>query len=100
MQNKGRTRVDNLCLWAGVARSSWFYHAHPGDRGIKPSTHTMVGNCGLVENHLVVDQMRAVLSMDYCVYGYRKMTEELKEMEYRINRGESIPVNEGKPLVK
>lgn len=100
MQYKGRTRVDHLCLWAGVARSSWFYQAHPGDRGIKPSTHTMVGNCGLVENHLVVDQMRSVLSMDYCVYGYRKMTEELKEMEYRINRGESIPVNEGKPLVK
>lgn len=82
---KRRTSVDNLCRWAEIAKSSLFYHAHPGPRGIKPSTHTIVGDCGLVENNLVVDQMRAVLSMDYCVYGYRKMTEELRDMEYRIN---------------
>jgi putative transposase len=39
----------------------------------------------LVTNDLVVDQIRAILSMDYCVYGYRKMTVELRDMEYQIN---------------
>ncbi len=24
-------------------------------------------------------------SIDYCVYGYRKITEELRDMEYEIN---------------
>lgn len=52
---------------------------------MKPSTHTVIANCGWVENSLVVDQIRAVLSMDYCVYGYRKMTAELRDLEYRIN---------------
>ena len=85
VQYKCKINVDDLCQWAGVAKSSLYYHAHPGPRGMKLSTHTIVGSCGLVDNSLVVDQIRAVLSMDYCVYGYRKMTEELRDMEYLIN---------------
>lgn len=85
MQFKGRISMSTLCQWGEVARSSAYYHAHPGPRGIKASTHTIIGNCGLVQNSLVVDQIRAVLSMDYCAYGYRKMTAELRDMEYLIN---------------
>jgi transposase InsO family protein len=55
---------------------------------MKPSTHTIVGRgeCeGIVENADVVDQIRVVLSQDYCVYGYHAMTRELRGMEYVIN---------------
>jgi len=86
IQYKSKTSVGLLCQWAGVAKSSLYYIAHPGSRGIVASTHTMVGGSGLVENSLVIDQMRAILTMDYCVYGYRKMTEALRDMEYLINR--------------
>jgi putative transposase len=82
---KDKASVDKLCQSAGLARSSLYYQSHPGTRGIRASTHTPIGNCGLVTNDLVVDQIRAILSMDYCVYGYRKMTEELRDMEYEIN---------------
>ncbi len=82
---KDKTSIDKLCRWADVAKSSLYYHAHPGSRGMKASTRTVIGNCGFVENSLVVDQIRAVLSMDYCIYGYRKMTAELRELEYYIN---------------
>lgn len=82
---KSKTSIDNLCQWAGIGKSGLYYQAHPGPRGIKPSTHTVIGGCGVVENSLVVDQIRAVLAMDYCVYGYRKMTVELRELEYQIN---------------
>lgn len=82
---KYRTGIDNLCRWADVAKSSLYYRAHPGPRGMKASTHTLIGDCGIVENNLVVDQMRAVLTMEYCVYGYRKMTEELRDLQYQIN---------------
>lgn len=82
---KGKTAVGRLCQWAGVAKSSLYYKAHPGSRGISASTHTIVGSCGLVDNSLVVNQIRATLSMDYCVYGYRKMTEALRDLEYLIN---------------
>lgn len=85
-QYKSKACVGDLCQWAEVSRSSFYYHVHPGPRGTKPSTHTMIGGCALVENSLIVDQIRVIVSMDYCVYGYRKVTEELRDMEYHINR--------------
>lgn len=85
MRYKDKISIGMLCRWADVAKSSLYYHAHPGYRGMKASTHTVIGNCGFVENSLVVDQIRAVLSMDYCIYGYRKITKELRELEYYIN---------------
>lgn len=84
-QYKSKTSVDHLCQWAEVPKSSLYYAPHPGPRGMRASTHTIVGGSGLVENSLVTDQIRAILSMDYCVYGYRKMTEELRDLEYLIS---------------
>ena len=68
MRYKDKISIGKLCSWADVAKSSLYYHAHPGYRGMRASTHTVIGNCGFVENSLVVDQIRAVLSMDYCIY--------------------------------
>jgi len=79
VQFSQKATVQELCRWAEVPRSSFHYKAHPGPRGMKPSTHTLTGS-GLVENHLVVEQIRAILHMDYCVYGYGVMTRELKSM--------------------
>lgn len=84
-QYKDKASVEKLCLWADVAQSSLYYHALTGHKGIRPGTHTMTASFGLVENSAVLEQIRAVLSMDYCVYGYRKMTEELKDLQYLIN---------------
>ena len=84
MRFKDRTAAGQLCKWADVSRSSYYYKAHPGNRGMKASTHTPIGD-GLVENAMVVEQIRVILGLDYCVYGYRVMTSELRGMEYRIN---------------
>lgn len=81
---KGCAGVSELCRWADVPSSSFHYKPHPGPRGMKPSTHTFMGD-GCVCNEQVVNQIRSVLAMDYCVYGYRMMTLELQAMEYRIN---------------
>lgn len=82
---KDRVAVEDLCEWSEVAKSSLHYKAHPGERGMKVSTHTRIGE-GRVENQLVVDQIRAILAMDYCVYGYQMMTTELRSMDYLINK--------------
>lgn len=78
-------RIDELCKWAEVAKSSFYYKTRSGRRGAVASTHTPIGD-GLVENSLVVDQIRAILCLDYCVYGYQIMARELKEMGYEINK--------------
>ena len=81
---KGRAGVMDLCEWAAVPKSSFHYKAHPGPRGMKPSTHTLHQGIA-VSNAQVVEQIRSILTMDYCVYGYRIMTTELRTMEYHIN---------------
>lgn len=81
---KSRTTDQKLCQWASIASSSFYYKAHPGARGIKASTHTPKGD-GCVENADVVNQIRSILSLDYCVYGYHAMTRELRGMNYLIN---------------
>lgn len=84
MKFKDRVSVKEICKWAEVPKSSFHYKAHPGQRGMRASTHTPIGD-GLVENALVVDQIRAILGMDYCVYGYHVMTAELRGLGYLIN---------------
>ena len=37
---RDRARLEDLCKWAGVARSSFHYRPHPGPRGKRASTHT------------------------------------------------------------
>ena len=51
---------------------------------MKPSKYTVIED-GIVDNSLVVDQIRAVLVMEFCIYGYRMMTKELKGLGYAIN---------------
>lgn len=84
MKFKGQGGVKQICKWAEVHPSSFYYKAHPGERGMKASTHTPIGD-GLVENSLVVEQIRTILGLDYCVYGYQMMTAELRGMGYFIN---------------
>jgi putative transposase len=61
-QYRGKWPIADLCQWASVPKSSLYYKAREGVRGIRPSTHTIVGGFALVENDLVVDQIRAILN--------------------------------------
>lgn len=79
-----RARLEDLCKWAGVARSSFHYRAHPGPRGKRASTHTL-RHGEEVCNTEVVKTIRDTLGQDFCVYGYRMMTWELRALGYAIN---------------
>ena len=76
--------VDQICKWAEVPRSSFYYKAHPGPRGMKPSTHTLKSS-QMVPNEDVVEEIRRILGQDYCVYGYQMTTLELRGLGYLIN---------------
>ena len=71
---KSKASVRDLCKWADVPVSSFYYKDHPGPRGMTPSTHTRCGQT-LVSNDAVLDQIRSILSTDYCVYGYMAMMD-------------------------
>lgn len=90
--------VKELCRWAEIPRSSFYYKSHPGPRGMKASSHTLFGN-ELVENAQVVDEIRRILGRDYCVYGYQMTTIELRALGYRINKKKVYRImDEGKLL--
>ena len=77
--------VTDLSLWTGVAKSSFHYKTHSGERGMKASTHTVKQNVE-VPNAELVEDIRQILGQDFCVYGYQIMTKELHGLGYRINR--------------
>lgn len=79
-----KATIKDLCTWTGVGKSSFHYKSHPGERGLKASTHT-IKQSELVSNTEVVEEIRTVLGQDYCVYGYQIMTVELRIRGFWIN---------------
>jgi transposase InsO family protein len=84
MQFHNQASVKDLCEWTDVPKSSHYYKAHPGPRGMKPTTHTLKKDL-LIPNERVIDEIRIILGQDYCVYGYHAMTDALNVEGYFIN---------------
>lgn len=84
IQFRAKAKATDLCKWTDLGRSSFYYKPHPGPRGMKPSTQTQKGTL-MVDNAVVVEEIRAVLGQDYCLYGYHIMTDELRFRGYHIN---------------
>jgi len=84
-QYKKQATLHELCKWTGMPRSNYYYRPSNGHKGIKPSVVTMKRNGETVDNSIVVEDIRKVLSEEFVCYGYQNMTAELKDMEYIIN---------------
>jgi transposase InsO family protein len=79
-----RAPVELLASWMCLPRSTYYYKAHPGPRGMKPSTHTL--HHGLsVTNEEVVEKIRTLISGPYNAYGYQSINDDLKALGYLIN---------------
>lgn len=78
--------ITELVGWVDLPRSSYYYKPHPGPRGMKPSTHTLLHGT-LVPNEEVVQAVRGYLfSEPYSAYGYKNITDELRLMGFWINK--------------
>jgi putative transposase len=77
--------VSKLLLWSSLQSSSYYYKASALLKGIKPSTHSVNQNGQLFENAVVIKDIELTLQQEFCCYGYRNMTGELKEMGWIIN---------------
>lgn len=82
----GYYSVKDLALWLLLPRRTFYYKAHPGPRGKRPSTHTLHHNV-LVPNEMVLKFVRDYfLTEAYCAYGYDMMTDELRKSGFLINK--------------
>lgn len=75
-----------LCDWTGVSKSSWYYTPRKGKRGARPTTHTYRLDGQKVSNTTVVSEIKAILGQEHICYGYEKVTWELHDLEYIINK--------------
>ena len=79
-----RAPVQLLSSWLQLPRSTFYYKAHPGQRGMKPSTHTL-HNGSRVSNEEVVEKIKELISGPYNAYGYQSIHDDLRELGYLIN---------------
>ena len=77
--------VKEVCEWAQVERSSFYYKPKLGKPGKLPSSATL-RNGTLIENSQVIENIREIVCQEYCVYGYYNVTLELKALGYLINK--------------
>ncbi len=79
-----RAPVQLVSKWLQLPRSTFYYKAHPGPRGMRPSTHTLQKGV-LVNNEQVVETIKDLISGPYNAYGYQSITDDLKALGYLIN---------------
>jgi len=85
-QYQQKATFKELCQWTMLPRSSFYYKPSGGKRGMNPSSQTAMIDGTLVPNTEVVDKIRSILSGEFVCYGYHKVTMQLKQEDFIINR--------------
>ncbi len=75
-----------LLSWVDLPSSVYYYKNKGGRGGVKPSTHTLKLDGTMVENQVVIEKIKDVLSQEFCCYGYENVTSELRKEAYHINK--------------
>lgn len=78
--------ASTLLSWVDMPSSVYYYKNKLGNRGVKPSTHTLKLDGTMVENQVVIESIKAILSQEFCCYGYENVTTELRKENYHINK--------------
>jgi transposase InsO family protein len=84
-QHRFTMHTTTLLDWVGLRKSSYYYRPSNGKRGFVASIHTYRRDGTLKTNEAVVDTIKDMLRQEFVCYGHRKVTYELKAMQYVIN---------------
>lgn len=84
-QFKMKISMDYLCKWLSLPRSVYYYHPSNNIKGIRPSQSTIKGDGTMVDNSVIVDEIKKILSDEFVCYGYQNVTVALKNMDFIIN---------------
>lgn len=77
--------ISRLLTWSSLQSSSYYYKTTGGTKGVRPSTHSINKDGELFGNAFVVKDIENTLHQEFCCYGYRNITGELKEKGWIIN---------------
>ena len=79
------TPTTDLLSWVDIHKSSFYYKPSDGKRGARPSTFTIKQDGSFVDNIVVIEEIKEILSQEFCCYGYHNVTAELRDKDYVIN---------------
>jgi transposase InsO family protein len=77
--------VTDILFWVALSKSSFYYKPSDRKRGAKPSMVTIKQDGTIVDNIVVIEEIKDVLSQEFCCYGYHNVTDELRGKHYIIN---------------
>ena len=80
-------KAEKASRLAGFSRSGYYYKPNGRKPGKKPTATTMKNTGDIVDNTVVVQKIKDIVSPDFIDYGYEKVTAELRNKHnYVINR--------------
>ncbi len=79
------TTLENLLSWVDLSKSNFYYKSSYGKRGSKTKCLHIQMNGTQIDDTLVIEEIKGILSQEFCCYGYHNITDELREMGYIIN---------------
>ena len=77
--------VTDILFWVALSKSSFYYKPSDRKRGAKPSMVTIKQDGTIVDNIVVIEEIKDILSQEFCCYGYHNVTDELRGKHYIIN---------------
>lgn len=77
--------TTDLLSWVDIPKSSFYYKSSDGKRGVRPSVFTIKQDGSSVENIVVIEEIKDILSQEFCCYGYHNVGAELRGKDYVIN---------------
>lgn len=75
-----------LLSWSNLPSSVYYYKSTGGKPGVKASSHTWKQDGEWVDNQVVIEQIKDILSQEFCCYGYENISIELRKLDYCINK--------------
>lgn len=78
--------MNCLLKWSGLSASSYYCPVLRGKRGRKPSVCTRLTDGDKVGNESVVIAIRFILAEEFISFGYDKITDDLRNSGFIINR--------------
>jgi transposase InsO family protein len=78
--------AKRAAAFAGFSKSAYYYKSSGNKKGKKPTDKTLTVKGELIDNKIVIDEIKKIIKPDFIDYGYDKVTHLLKEEGYIINR--------------
>jgi len=78
--------VQSACKIAKISKSGYYYRAKGTKKGKTPSSTTVCKTGEIVENKIVIENIKEIISTEFTEYGYQTVTAILKQKNFIINR--------------